>query len=153
MVVPLALESGEICTGRIVLQPISLKSDRLLALARSTEHLFSENGMNKRSTRLQSTVPPRSLIAIFIHGTVFIATEKHCYNLRVGLSNACCESVRKSSLNKGPRILIPFRNDSFQEIRRSDATRTSKWSARGPHANPCSVFSEILDRRVPVARS
>ena len=30
MVVPLALESGELCTGQIILQPISLKSDRLL---------------------------------------------------------------------------------------------------------------------------
>ena len=32
MVVPLAMESGEICTGQIILQPISLKSDRLLVL-------------------------------------------------------------------------------------------------------------------------
>ena len=31
MVVPLAMESGEICTGQVILQPISLKSDRLLA--------------------------------------------------------------------------------------------------------------------------
>jgi 23S rRNA pseudouridine2457 synthase len=31
MVVPLAMEGGEICTGQIILQPISLKSDRLLA--------------------------------------------------------------------------------------------------------------------------
>ena len=31
MVVPLALESGELCTGQVILQPISLKSDRLLA--------------------------------------------------------------------------------------------------------------------------
>ena len=30
MVVPLALESGELCTGQVILQPISLKSDRLL---------------------------------------------------------------------------------------------------------------------------
>ena len=30
MVVPLALECEEICTGQIILQPISLKSDRLL---------------------------------------------------------------------------------------------------------------------------
>lgn len=32
MVVPLAMEGREICTGQIILQPISLKSDRLLAL-------------------------------------------------------------------------------------------------------------------------
>ena len=32
MVVPLALESGELCTGQVILQPISLKSDRLLAM-------------------------------------------------------------------------------------------------------------------------
>ena len=31
MVVPLAMENGEICTGQIILQPIFLKSDRLLA--------------------------------------------------------------------------------------------------------------------------
>ena len=31
MVVPLALESGELCTGQVILQPISLMSDRLLA--------------------------------------------------------------------------------------------------------------------------
>ena len=31
MVVPLALESGELCAGQVILQPISLKSDRLLA--------------------------------------------------------------------------------------------------------------------------
>ena len=30
MVVPLAMESGEICTGQVILQPIPLKSDRLL---------------------------------------------------------------------------------------------------------------------------
>ena len=30
MLVPLAMESGEICTGRVILQPISLKSDKLL---------------------------------------------------------------------------------------------------------------------------
>jgi len=28
----LALESGELCTGQVILQPISLKSDRLLVL-------------------------------------------------------------------------------------------------------------------------
>ena len=33
MVVPLAMESGEICTGQVILQPISLKSDRLLSSA------------------------------------------------------------------------------------------------------------------------
>ena len=33
MVVPLAPKSGEICTGQIILQPISLKSDRLLGIA------------------------------------------------------------------------------------------------------------------------
>ncbi len=31
MVVPLAQRSGKICTGQIILQPISLESDRLLA--------------------------------------------------------------------------------------------------------------------------
>ena len=30
MVVPLAMEGGEICTGQIILQPITLESDRLL---------------------------------------------------------------------------------------------------------------------------
>ena len=30
MVVPLAQESGEICTGQVILQPISFKPDRLL---------------------------------------------------------------------------------------------------------------------------
>ena len=30
MVVPLVQENGEICTGQVILQPISLKSDRLL---------------------------------------------------------------------------------------------------------------------------
>ena len=30
MVVPLAQKSGEICTGQFILQPIPLKSDRLL---------------------------------------------------------------------------------------------------------------------------
>ena len=35
MVVPLALESGELCTGQVILQPISLKSDRLLALSKN----------------------------------------------------------------------------------------------------------------------
>jgi hypothetical protein len=29
MVVPLAMEGGEICTGQLILQPISLKPDRL----------------------------------------------------------------------------------------------------------------------------
>ena len=31
MVVPLAQESGEICTAQVVLQPISFKSDRMLS--------------------------------------------------------------------------------------------------------------------------
>jgi hypothetical protein len=33
MVVPLAQENDEICTGRVILQPISLKPDRLLVAA------------------------------------------------------------------------------------------------------------------------
>ena len=32
MVVPLAQGNGDICTGQVTLQPISLKSDRLLVL-------------------------------------------------------------------------------------------------------------------------
>jgi hypothetical protein len=32
MVVPLAQKSGEICTGQVILQPIPLKTDRLLAV-------------------------------------------------------------------------------------------------------------------------
>ena len=33
MVVPLAMESGELCTGQVILQPISLESSRLLESA------------------------------------------------------------------------------------------------------------------------
>ena len=41
MVVPLARESGEICTGQINLQPILLKSDRLLDDMNMREAMFS----------------------------------------------------------------------------------------------------------------
>ena len=42
MVVPLAMENGEICTGQVILQPISLKSDRLLGLVKEL-HFYAGN--------------------------------------------------------------------------------------------------------------
>ena len=40
MVVPLALESGELCTGQVILQPIPLKSDRLLDACYCADCIF-----------------------------------------------------------------------------------------------------------------
>ena len=41
MVVPLAMESGGICTGQVILQPISLKSDRLLDATGQSSYRFA----------------------------------------------------------------------------------------------------------------
>ena len=46
MVVPLAMESGEICTGQLILQPISLKSDRLL----DHDFLHARDGIPREDT-------------------------------------------------------------------------------------------------------
>ena len=69
MVVPLAMESGELCTGQVILQPISLESDRLLESAddrtiwqyakeRGLTIVTKDEGFQALATR-QGSIPPQ----------------------------------------------------------------------------------------------